>query len=97
MCTFCNLCVVTCPSDAIQFNNQFENAVFTRNKLVQILNQEGSKLREKKKEAKIVETKTEPKSETKSTNSVGLLIGAVANAKTVTSFDEEKSTPATEA
>jgi NADH-quinone oxidoreductase subunit I len=52
MCTFCNLCVVTCPSNAIKFNNTFENAVFTRSKLVQTLNAEGSKLREKKKEPK---------------------------------------------
>lgn len=50
MCTFCNLCVVTCPSDAIKFDNTFENAIFTRSKLVQTLNHEGSKLREKKKE-----------------------------------------------
>lgn len=48
MCTFCNLCVLTCPSDAIKFTNQFENAVFTRSKLVQKLNHEGSKLRAKK-------------------------------------------------
>ena len=48
MCTFCNLCVITCPSDAIKFTNQFENATFTRNKLVKQLNQEGSKLRAKK-------------------------------------------------
>ena len=50
MCTFCNLCVVTCPSDAIQFSNNFENAVFDRNRLVQQLNNEGSKLRVKTKE-----------------------------------------------
>ena len=55
MCTFCNLCVLTCPSGAIKFNNHFENAVFTRSKLVEQLNHEGSKLREKKKEAKPVE------------------------------------------
>jgi len=55
MCTFCNLCVLTCPSNAIKFNNTFENAVFTRSKLVQQLNHEGSKLREKKKEVKPVE------------------------------------------
>jgi NADH-quinone oxidoreductase subunit I len=55
MCTFCNLCVLTCPSGAIKFDNQFENAVFTRSKLVQQLNHEGSKLREKKKEVKPVE------------------------------------------
>lgn len=48
MCTFCNLCVITCPSDAIKFSNQFENATFTRNKLVKQLNREGSKLRAKK-------------------------------------------------
>ena len=56
MCTFCNLCVITCPSDAIKFNNQFENAVFTRSKLVQTLNHEGSKLRDKKKDVKPAET-----------------------------------------
>jgi NADH-quinone oxidoreductase subunit I len=44
-CTFCNLCVITCPSDAIAFSNNFENAVFTRSKLVEKLNREGSKLR----------------------------------------------------
>ena len=54
MCTFCNLCVLTCPSNAIKFENTFENAVFTRSKLVQQLNHEGSKLREKKKEVKPV-------------------------------------------
>ncbi|MDR2824773.1 MAG: 4Fe-4S binding protein [Prevotellaceae bacterium] len=48
-CTFCNLCVVSCPQDAITFSNHFENAVFTRSKLVEQLNAEGSKLREKKK------------------------------------------------
>jgi len=59
MCTFCNLCVITCPSDAIKFENTFENAVFTRSKLVQKLNNEGSSLREKKKEVKPVEVKPE--------------------------------------
>ncbi|MHB9142779.1 MAG: hypothetical protein ACYC25_12960, partial [Paludibacter sp.] len=38
---------ITCPSDAIKFENTFENAVFTRSKLVQQLNHEGSKLRVK--------------------------------------------------
>ena len=54
MCTFCNLCVITCPSDAIKFSNSFENSLFTRKKLIQTLNNEGSKLREKKKEPKPV-------------------------------------------
>jgi NADH-quinone oxidoreductase subunit I len=46
-CTFCNLCVISCPSDAIEFRNTFENSVFTRSKLVEQLNREGSKMREK--------------------------------------------------
>ncbi len=54
MCTFCNLCVITCPSDAIKFSNTFENSLFTRKKLIEQLNHEGSKLREKKKEPKAV-------------------------------------------
>jgi NADH-quinone oxidoreductase subunit I len=82
MCTFCNLCVITCPSDAILFNNQFENAVFTRSKLIQTLNKEGSKLREKKKEVKTVEVTSEVAAEPKAVKSVGLLLGALADAKT---------------
>lgn len=65
MCTFCNLCVITCPSDAIKFENTFENSLFTRSKLVQRLNKEGSKLREKKKEpvAAVAEKAVAPKVE----------------------------------
>ena len=37
-CTFCQLCVTTCPTDAIEFSNDFEQAVFTRSKLVKQLN-----------------------------------------------------------
>lgn len=49
-CTFCNLCVLSCPSKAIHFQNTFENSVFTRSKLEETLNKEGSKMREKNKE-----------------------------------------------
>ncbi|MDP4278875.1 MAG: 4Fe-4S dicluster domain-containing protein [Bacteroidota bacterium] len=48
-CTFCNLCVVNCPSHAIKFVNDFENSVFTRDKLKMTLNHEGSKKREQLK------------------------------------------------
>ena len=48
-CTFCNICVLTCPSKAIKFQNTFENSVFTRSKLQETLNKEGSKMREKNK------------------------------------------------
>ncbi|MCM1519869.1 MAG: NADH-quinone oxidoreductase subunit I [Lachnoclostridium sp.] len=37
-CTFCNLCVTNCPTDALAFSNDFEQAVFTRDKLVKQLN-----------------------------------------------------------
>lgn len=37
-CTFCQLCVTTCPQDALEFSNDFEQAVFTREKLVKKLN-----------------------------------------------------------
>ena len=37
-CTFCQLCVTNCPTGAIDFNNDFEQAVFTRDALVKQLN-----------------------------------------------------------
>ena len=37
-CTFCQLCVTNCPTAAIDFVNDFEQAVFTRSKLVKKLN-----------------------------------------------------------
>ncbi len=37
-CTFCQLCVTNCPTDALEFSNDFEQAVFTRGKLVKKLN-----------------------------------------------------------
>lgn len=43
-CMFCELCVNACPHDAIRFSNDFENAVYQRNKLLLKLNHEGSSL-----------------------------------------------------
>ena len=37
-CTFCQLCVTNCPTDALEFSNDFEQAVFTRGKLLRKLN-----------------------------------------------------------
>lgn len=37
-CTFCGLCVTSCPTDAIKFSNDFEQAVFRREALVKQLN-----------------------------------------------------------
>ena len=37
-CTFCELCVTTCPQNALEFSNDFEQAVFTRSMLVEKLN-----------------------------------------------------------
>ena len=63
MCTFCNLCVITCPQDAIIFANTFEIPMFPRSKLIEQLNHEGSKLREKKKESKPLVSKPVAKAE----------------------------------
>jgi NADH-quinone oxidoreductase subunit I len=43
-CMFCQLCTKTCPQGALTFIPTFENAVFTRSKLVRKLNNEGSRL-----------------------------------------------------
>lgn len=42
MCTFCNMCVDSCPSDAIKFSQDFEHSVFERPQLTKILNKDGS-------------------------------------------------------
>ena len=39
-CMFCQLCTNACNFDAIEFTNDFENAVFDRSKLVLHLNEE---------------------------------------------------------
>ena len=44
MCTFCALCVKTCPSNALAFSQEFEHAVFDRSKLIKVLNKPGSQL-----------------------------------------------------
>ncbi|NCO55014.1 MAG: NADH-quinone oxidoreductase subunit I [Bacteroidetes bacterium CG02_land_8_20_14_3_00_31_25] len=53
MCTFCGLCIKTCPSKAIVWGQEFEHAVFDRQKLTKVLNHPGSSLKkETKKEIK---------------------------------------------
>lgn len=37
-CTFCNLCVISCPFGAIRFSNDFEQSVLNRDVLVKQLN-----------------------------------------------------------
>lgn len=37
-CTFCQLCVQNCPTSALDFSNDFEQATFTRQALVKQLN-----------------------------------------------------------
>lgn len=48
MCSFCGLCIKTCPSNALDWGQDFEHAMFTRDKFVKTLNKEGSKLTQKK-------------------------------------------------
>jgi len=44
MCSMCGMCIKVCPSDALDFGNEFEHAVFDRAKLTKQLNKEGSTL-----------------------------------------------------
>ena len=48
-CMFCNLCVTACPQGAILFNQEFEQAVFDKSKLIKVLNHPGSKCQERPK------------------------------------------------
>jgi len=50
MCTFCNLCIKACPSDAIVMAQTFEHAVWDRTQLTKVLNKPGSKIMEGVKE-----------------------------------------------
>lgn len=45
-CIFCGLCTRVCPQGALEWNWNFEHAVFTRSKLVKQLNKPGSKRKE---------------------------------------------------
>lgn len=49
-CMFCQLCTRACPHNAIAFDQSYENAVFDRTKLVRVLNHEGSKVQENKRD-----------------------------------------------
>ena len=73
-CTFCDLCVITCPTKAIRFSNDFEQAVFDRkvlNKQLNYLPEKEEKLPEHKPAQPAVadatkpEVKPEPKPEVK--------------------------------
>lgn len=45
---YCMLCVINCPHGALDFDNEFEYAVFDRTKLVKQLNHPGSVCQPKK-------------------------------------------------
>jgi NADH-quinone oxidoreductase subunit I len=49
MCTFCALCIKTCPTNALAFSQEFEHAVFDRSKLTKVLNKPGSSILLKEK------------------------------------------------
>ncbi len=44
MCTMCGLCIDVCPTDAIEWGQNFENSVYDRAALTRVLNEPGSKL-----------------------------------------------------
>lgn len=69
-CTFCGLCVQSCPTAAIEFSNDFEQAVFRRDTLVKQLNylpekDESAPITQAQAEKPNVEAKPEPIQEVK--------------------------------
>jgi NADH-quinone oxidoreductase subunit I len=46
MCTMCNLCVISCPSEALAMGQNFEHSVYDKKQLKKILNKPGSKIME---------------------------------------------------
>src|SRR4051812_26992612 len=44
MGTFCNWCIIPCPTVAFIMSHDFEHSVFDRSKLTKVLNKPGSKL-----------------------------------------------------
>lgn len=46
LCTMCNLCIEACPTNTIKMANTFEHSVTDRTKLIKVLNNPGSKIRE---------------------------------------------------
>lgn len=52
MCVFCGLCIKSCPSKAITWGQDFEHAVFDRQKLTKVLNMPGSSMKKEVKEVK---------------------------------------------
>ena len=77
-CIFCSLCVQSCPQNAIEWSNDFEQSVFNKHTLVTKLNEEGSMLKPKepkkpaapKAEAPKVEKAKEAKEQTKESKEV---------------------------
>ena len=45
MCTMCGLCIDVCPTDAIEWGQNFENSVYDRAALTRVLNEPESKVR----------------------------------------------------
>ena len=59
-CIFCALCTTVCPADAIEFTNEFEHSVFTKNRLIMQLNHPDATLAPKPLQAEKTEnSKTE--------------------------------------
>ena len=49
MCTFCELCIKSCPTNSLGWGQEFEHAVFDRANLTKVLNHPGSSIKPKEK------------------------------------------------
>ena len=96
-CTFCQLCVTTCPTNAIRFSNDFEQAVFTREKLVKQLNYLPEKPEPKPTPEQIAKLEAEKKAKKKAQHHAAPLSGISAIDYTTEYSDWLMPTPPTNA
>lgn len=88
-CTFCQLCVKSCPTNAIEFNNDFEQAVFTRSKLVKQLNYLPEKPEPKPTPEQIAKLEAEKKAKIEAAKAAAAAKKAVQEAPAAVELDEK--------
>lgn len=88
-CTFCQLCVQSCPTNAIEFNNDFEQAVFTRSKLVKQLNYLPEKPEPKPTPEQIAKLEAEKKAKIEAAKAAAEAKKAAATPSATVELDEK--------
>jgi len=88
-CTFCQLCVTNCPTSALEFSNDFEQAVFTRSKLVKQLNYLPEKEEPKPTPEQIAKMQAEKEAKIAAAKAAAAAKKAAAGASAAPELDEK--------